>query len=49
LGKGTNIDPFEILLKTKPSKVYKIKGSKNRTQDTRMPYGHPNYKKKCII
>jgi hypothetical protein len=42
--KGTNTDPNEILSTNISSKVSKDEVSKNKMQDTRMPYRHPNYK-----
>jgi hypothetical protein len=47
--KGTNTVPNEILSTNISSEVSKDEVSKNKTQDTRMPYRHPNYKSHCII
>jgi hypothetical protein len=57
--KGTNTDPvdiknqkdayIEMLSINKSPEVSKDECSKNKTQDTRMPYRHPNYNSHCII
>jgi hypothetical protein len=47
--KGINTVPNEILSTNISSEVSKDEVSKIKTQDTRMPYHHPNYKSHCII
>jgi hypothetical protein len=59
LEKGTNTNPIiiknqedsyiEVLSTNKLLEVSKAEGSSNKTQDTRMPYQHPNYKNHRII
>jgi len=47
--KGINIVQNEILSTNISSKVSKDELFKNKTQDPRMPYHHPNYKSHHII
>jgi len=47
--KGINTVPNEILSTNISLEVSKDEVSKNKTQDTRMPCRHPNYKSHHII